>query len=130
MLIASGDFKHRRAVILRTKEPLASQHLPDHNTKRKNIASTIEVLTQLYLLGCEISRRAFDQPGLRHRPKRGLGDSEIDEFHRSVIEHDDVLRVDVPMNHFHRSARDRFGKLVYVMQGLTALARDVECELN
>ena len=112
------DLFERVEIGFSEKEPPARQHLIQNDAGGKDVRSRVDFQAGR-LLGGHVSEFSFQDPGLRAvQFEFRLGNSEVDDFHLSVVRDHDVLRRDVPVNDVERFAGHRIALRVGVFEAL------------
>ena len=96
---------------------MTRRDVPQNAAYRVDIRSAIEFAAK-QLLGSHVCEFAFDDAGSGLAwAIRGLGDAEIQHFHRAIISNENVLRAHVPMHEIERCAVEVFDFMAIVQTG-------------
>ncbi len=94
------------------EQPAPGQHLVEHAAEREDVAAPVDAAAD-HLLGRHVAERAEDDPLRRMRDGRAVGghlrtleplqrEAEVQNLHRAVRRQEDVLRLQVAMDHAAR----------------------------
>ena len=85
-------------MIFTSERPLIGDELVENNSHRPNVRTRVGVLAAK-LFGRHVGQRAEQRSGLGLGSRRQAGDTEIDDLNDSIARHDDIGRLDVPVDH-------------------------------
>ena len=97
-----ADLLQGGEVALAGEEPVGRQHLVHAGADGEDVRAVVDG-EPTHLLRAHVAELALEHAGLSlGRPRRRLRDAEVDQLHRALVAHEDVLRGDVPVDQVQR----------------------------